>query len=380
MLESVSGEVYRCLRCGWCRESQWDRGETAGSVCPVREILGFESSYARGRVMLARAMLEGRLDVDSALADRIFTCLDCRACEKACPLELRLSDIFWRTKREAFLGGHIPPALVKTREAILGSGNPFGLGDDFKGVPGGSGADLVYFAGCYHLLRTPAVGRACESLLQAAGCRFTTLSPGTCCGLPLWGMGDEEGARRQAERVLEALRPFEPKEVVTSCPACYAFIKGEYPRLLGALPFAVSHMTEKLAEFFCSNVFTVPGEGKVTYHDPCHLGRHSGVYEAPRIWLRSLYGERLVEMNRYAESARCCGGGSTVLVAYPAVGRAVASHRVKDAVEVGADTVVTCCPACMMTLKSGAGSRIKVKDLFELAASALLGEGRVQLP
>lgn len=374
MSESASVEVYKCLRCGWCREYQGDGGGPADSLCPVREVLGFESSYARGRVMLARALLEGRLKMDSAVAERAFLCLDCRACEETCPLELRLSNIFWWTKRYAFRAGYLPAPLARSRRAILETGNPFGVVPASQDVVPAAGADVLYLPGCYHGMKTPGVREACEALLAAAGHRFCTLTPPICCGLPLWGMGDEEGARLRAEEVVRLINRLEPGEVVASCPACYAFMKNEYPKMIGPLPFRLSHMTEKLAAFFQRNAMATTGradgtDGKVTYHDPCHLGRHSGVYEAPRAWLKSMFGERFVEMVRHARDARCCGGSSTVLTAHPAVGRAIARARAVEALEVGADTILTCCPTCVLALKSGAGSRVKVEDLFEVAAA-----------
>jgi len=197
-----------------------------------------------------------------------------------------------------------------------------------------------------------------------------------CCGFPLIiaGMGDE--ARKFMLHNLEAVRQKGARLLVTSCPSCYHTWKHDYPRLLGEpLGFEVLHITELLAKLLRDGLITLqPLEEIVTYHDPCDLGRSSGVYDAPREVIQSIPGLKLVEMEHTRELSLCCGGGGDVEMADKELAVAVAKRRIAEAQATGAKILLSACQQCKRTLFNAARSekvRIRVLDVVELVAQQL---------
>jgi Fe-S oxidoreductase len=181
-------------------------------------------------------------------------------------------------------------------------------------------------------------------------------------------IGLEEEVVKQMQRNVDAIAEQGVEEVLFSCAGCYRMFKEEYPQHV-EVPFKVRHISEYLAD---KDLDMGKLDRKITYHDPCHLGRHSGVYQAPRDVLAKIPGVQFKEMPKTAEESRCCGGGGGVRSAFPELSEKIAGRRVDQA--EFAEVLVTCCPFCVTNLRSGGektGSKVEICDLVELVEPLL---------
>ena len=215
-------------------------------------------------------------------------------------------------------------------------------------------------------------------VLQAAGYELDFLGDDQkCCGTPLWISGKVEKAKGWAEDYLKKLNARGVKEIITPCPSCFRAFDEEHPHLLGMekFPIRVRHTSEVLEEIVDKKKlkFEVPIDKRVTYHDPCEIGRYREMYEPSRRVLSSLPGVELVEMSRNREEAFCCGGGGGVKIMYEDHSNQVAEERIKDFLATEAEVLTTICPACEMNLTHGtyaADVEARVLDVAELMAVA----------
>jgi heterodisulfide reductase subunit D len=256
-----------------------------------------------------------------------------------------------------------------------------------EGLVGRRGTALIYFVGCVGAFypRSYRVPQSMTRILEAAGADFTTLGGDEwCCGYPLLALGETEEARRLAHHNLALVQEMGATQLVTTCPSCYHMWKEIYPELVGAepgLPAArveVLHASELLAGYLQANRLHL-GELalRVTYHDPCDLGRKSGVYAAPRQVL-GIPGLSFVEMSAAGQIAECCGGGGNLASFDPEVVNEIALRRVGRACEVGAQALISACQQCERTLTAAVRrhpearrARLRVMDLTELVCKAM---------
>jgi Fe-S oxidoreductase len=242
--------------------------------------------------------------------------------------------------------------------------------------------ELVYHAGCL-LSFDPElweVPRSAIRLLQAAGVDVGIMgAEESCCGGRAYEIGYEGEFTKYAQHFLESFNTLGVSKVVTSCSDGYGTFKKLYPKVDIAMKFEVLHMVEYLDALIKDKKlkFTKKVPLKVTYHDPCHLGRHlgdNGVYDAPRRVLRSLPGLEMVEMERTRENAWCCGAGAGVSQADPDLALWTAGERLKEALAAGAAALATACPWCERNFKDAArefNHDIEIYDIAELVCKAL---------
>jgi Fe-S oxidoreductase len=187
-----------------------------------------------------------------------------------------------------------------------------------------------------------------------------------CCGSTAKRIGQAKLFERLRSQNEKVLRGTSVKRIVTACAGCYKTLKQDYPGLDSDVP--ILHSTVYLADLLKRGKLPLKRVSlKVTYHDPCHLGRHAGVYDPPREVLRAIPGLELVEMKSSKDLSRCCGGGAGVKTAYPTVSQKAALKRIKDAEKTGAEVLVTTCPFCVQTLKGAAESSGSKLEIVELA-------------
>jgi heterodisulfide reductase subunit D len=237
--------------------------------------------------------------------------------------------------------------------------------------------DVLYFVGCTASYDPNIRGMALDTakVLSKAGIDFGTLgNEEGCCGSTLLRTGLLDPARAMVEKNIERFEQASPSMIVTSCSGCYKTIRQDYPRV-GKVGPEVVHITQLVCELLDSEKLVLDKEVKarVTFHDPCHLGRHNLLYEQPRKILRAIPGLELVEMQRTRSEARCCGAGGGVKTAFPELAEKISSLRVEDAERTGADVLSTSCPFCYQSLKGSLearGSRMRMADLMELVSSA----------
>jgi Fe-S oxidoreductase len=358
--------------------------ENTQRVCPAREVLGFESSFARGRMLLARGILEGEIEYNDKLIERMYTCLGCGACKTHCPLEVDTIEVF-RTMREDAVqkGIPLPKALVGINKAIEEHKNPFAKPQEFRekmarelALP--KEGEIFYFAGCYDTLRFTENFTNTISILRKIGINPSYLGENEwCCGVPQFWNGSTDLAHKLAQHNVVKLKKAGAKQVIMSCAGCYSVFGHFYKQILGDLPFEVLHISQFLANKFNMGMLKLTNledkyEGNVTYHDPCHLGRHMGVYEEPRLLIKKMFPHIYREMPRNRENSWCCGGGAVVFPYLTQYSLRIAEQRIDEAVKIGAKTLVTTCPSCMNVLKIPARKKkIEVKNLLELLADAI---------
>ncbi len=240
---------------------------------------------------------------------------------------------------------------------------------------------IIYFPGCMATYRAKEIARGTIELLKRANVEFKMLGKDEwCCGSVLLRTGNIETAKEVAEHNIKALKNADTTQVLTSCAGCYRTLKKDYEKMFGKQDFEVIHIVDFLERLVEEGKLKFPeAKMKVTYHDPCHLGRHSGVYEAPRKILSSIPGLELVEMVRNRQNARCCGAGGGVRSAFKELSDKMADERLKEAEETGAEVLTSACPFCTFALREAAernGSKIRVLDLPELLMEVLEGNGK----
>jgi Fe-S oxidoreductase len=242
---------------------------------------------------------------------------------------------------------------------------------------------VLFFVGCVSSFypRAFSIPQGFGRTLEHAGVSFTTMGTGEwCCGYPLFTLGLEDEARELVEHNLAQVRALGATRLVTTCPSCYHTWKKLYPRV-AALPanLEILHASQLLAELVDAGRIR-PGGGQprvVTYHDPCDLGRKSGEVEAPRRVLGALPGVELREMANCRENTLCCGGGGDVKIFSHDAEMDTARRRLRQALDIKVDTIVTSCQQCKRALTSAAQlSRqpVKVLDLTELLWESLHGQ------
>jgi Fe-S oxidoreductase len=224
-----------------------------------------------------------------------------------------------------------------------------------------------------------AIPQSFATVLGRAGVRFTTLgSDEECCGFPLLMAGQLKQADTMVRHNVERVRALGVPRLVTTCPSCYHMWHHTYPEVLGEpLGFEVVHATQVLAELVTQGRLELvepKRTGVVTYHDPCDLGRKSGIFDEPREVLRRVPGYTFVEMQQSREHALCCGGGGNLETFDAGLVQEVAAQRVAQAAEVGATVLVSACPQCVRTLSKAARAqrvRVRVLDLTQFVEMAL---------
>ncbi len=346
--------VYKCVQCGTCR-----------SVCPVFDVVGWESANTRGRMLIIKSLLEGTLPSEDVLPS-LASCTTCGICAAKCPAGANPPEVVEAARAQLVKCGITTEAQEKLKSAIMTYGNSLGETQNRKHwlsetecskLPEKS--DYVYFVGCFDSYRYPEFAKNTFKILQRYG--VTLLSDEQCCASPLLRTGFSEDAEKIIEHNLEQIIQVGAHTIITSCAGCYTTLKNNYPgelRVISLSEFLAEHLDElKLKKLDLT----------VTYHDPCHLGRHNKIYDAPRKVIQAIC--TLKEMKNIKEDSRCCGGGGGVRIGYPDISLELARNRLKDVPE-GVDYIVTSCPLCVRNLRD-AGGDIEVIDIVELVAMAM---------
>ncbi len=235
---------------------------------------------------------------------------------------------------------------------------------------------ILYFPGCMATYRANEIARSTIELLKKAGVEFELLgSDEWCCGSVMLRTGNVDLGKEMMEHNVDAIQKSGADVVVTSCAGCFKTLKYDYEKMTGPLDFEVKHVLELFMELIDKGSLKFPEtKMKVTYHDPCHLGRHSGMYDVPRDILRNIPGLELVEMVRNRNNARCCGAGGGVRAGFPQLSDQMADERLKEAEDTGAEVLTSACPFCTHQLREAAeriNSKIRVLDMSELLVEML---------
>lgn len=377
-LEPFKDELWICGRCGDCSLADKIVASSRGvdHPCGVKNILGFEAYSAKGRIMILNDLIEGKLEITDDVLDWAYACNICKSCQETCLATadgIKMPEMMEALRRDLVTNGFSLPKHEEIETSIINDFNPYNEPKDYRHLVFGDRkfpehADVVYFTGCTSSYREKEIAVTTVELLEKLGVDFTVLKDERCCGSVLLRLGREKTFAGLTEHNIEAIKQTGAKTVVTACAGCYRTWKVDVIDAGYNYDFQVLHITEYLDNLIKegNTSFSVEHEVRVTYHDPCHLGRHSGVYEAPRRVIEAIDNVELVEMRTNKRYAHCCGAGGGLKGTYGDLAAEIAGNRIKEAEETGAEILLTACPFCYRGLRDGArliGSDLKIIDL-----------------
>jgi len=358
-----------CMQCGMC----------AGS-CPWRIVDG--PFNVRRLIRMAQLGVEG-YESD----DILYGCTTCNKCVLKCPRGVTIIDIVKAMRAMIAETGAIPSVLRTVTGSVHSQGNPWSEPKE-KRTEWMAGLDVpvfdqekeyFLFVCCTSALdvRSRNIARSLVKVLNAAGIRYGVIGEEErCCAESVRKIGDEELFQNTAARNIQLYKDKGVQKIITTSPHCFYTFTKEYPELGG--DFQVVHYTQLLADLLKEGRLKVSKtlDKKVTYHDPCYLGRHNDIYEEPRAVISAVSGGNLVEMSRIRKESLCCGGGGGRLWMETKPEWRFSDLRILEACETGASILATACPYCISMLEDSRKTKnkedeIEVKDISELVAEAL---------
>jgi heterodisulfide reductase subunit D len=387
-IDALRNIVYQCNRCGQCLDFS-----TVGQApkCPAFEGGLFESYAARGKYNIARALVDGVIDYDQDIAERVYGCTECRACAQDCFKYLDTTALFTVLKEDLARLGLVPENLDR------GLHGPGGLDEthnvyqaphaerlswlsDRRRVD--QPADTAFFVGCTSAYVRQNMAADTAGTLDRLGVDYALLADEWCCGHPYMAAGELDRARQALENSIAQYRDLGVRQVVFNCPGCLKTFKHDASQVLERpLPFEPLHILELIAHLAEQGDLRFrPADPKitVTYHDSCTLSRWLGIYDAPRTLLRHIPGVAVKEMPRHRETAYCCGAGGLIRYDYDQIAGRAGRDRFHEAESTGADVLLTSCPACLMQFqqtRSKVRSRLRVMDITALIWNQLVLPG-----
>lgn len=422
-LEDYKKDMTRCVRCSVCKFiplSALFKSWRFSYGCPAITKHNFHSYSGGGKLILALSFLEGRIGYSPKLLEVIYNCTLCGMCDLTCKIgtDIEVWEILHEFRKKCFEDGQAPLPLHRPiLDSLKNYDNvwmqPRGRRDTWaKGLPlkdlNKEKAEILYFAGCTYAYdaELKKIARMTAEILLQAGLDVGILGKEEkCCSSPAYMIGDEETFKKYAEENIEKFNSLGVKMVVTSCAGCYGLFRSKYPRLGIEMKFEIKHSIELIRELLSNKQLKPAKEFKsrVTYHDPCHLGRMSepripsygkervvlnilpikdipkvhgfnGVYDAPREVLATINGIEFVEMERIREYSWCCGSGGGARSAFPELAVETAIERLEEAESTGAEVLATCCPWCeknFMDAVSKSHKRMKIMDVVEILYNTL---------
>jgi Fe-S oxidoreductase len=396
-------DLYACAVCGRCHVNC--PAQLTGKTLSPREVIhNLKEHLLEAGPELLASKLNGKAEASSGnevktmigdvvTEEEIWACTTCGACQEVCPVNIEHIRKIIDMRRNLVLSqSKMPESAQLMLRNMQQRGHPWSgvqsmrlRGDwtsdqDLKVLAEGDNADTLFWVGCTGALveRNVKATLSMTRVLKTAGIDFAVLGEAeTCCGDPARRAGYEFQFQMMAEQNIEIFKSHNIKEIITSCPHCYNTIKHEYPRYGG--DFKVVHYTELIANLIKQGKLKLTNElnSKLTYHDPCYLGRYNSVYLEPRRILEAIPKTKLEEMERSRDTGFCCGGGGGLMWIEEQPGTTkINQMRLEDALKTGAETVVTACPYCLQMFEDsiehkGLKDSLKARDLVELVEAAM---------
>jgi Fe-S oxidoreductase len=371
VIKANGGDAFKlCFQCGLC-----------DAVCPWNKVRTFSMRK------IVREASFGFTDIES---EDIWLCTTCGRCPQKCPRDVKQIESGVALRRIATEYGVFPATAKPIRGisgSLVGEGNPLNearknranWAEGLSVKTFTDGMEILYFPGCYLCYdpRLKKVARATAGILNKAGVDFGILgAKENCCGESIRKTGDEGVFKRLARENIKTFIDNGVKKILVSSPHCYHTFKNEYPEF--RVNFEVIHISQYLSELINEGRLKIAGEyvKKVTYHDPCYLGRHNGIYDEPRDVLKKIPGLELKEMPDALKESLCCGGGGGRIWMETAKGERFSDLRLEQAMEIGAEVIATSCPYCIANFEDSrltlnVAEKIEVKDITEIVQEVI---------
>ncbi len=414
-LAQYERDMAACSRCSSCKWVPFNQIKSARFArnCPALSRFSFHPYSGTGKMSMALSVLQGRSDISEQVAEIIYSCQMCGACDVSCKVyrdDIDLSEVLMELRANCVEQGQLIADHMMTIDALKRENNVFGepraqRADWAEGLElkdaGSENVEVLLHAGCrysYDQDLWPALRQAAQLLARAGVDIGIAGVQEACCGGRVYELGYQGEAANFADDMLSRIKASGASTLVTACSDCFAALRFLYPRMDRAAGVEVVHMSEYLGRLIQDGRLVLPEtiDLRVTYHDPCHLGRMSepfiawqgeklrrpqqkkragtrGIYDAPRAVLNAIPGVELKEMERIREYSWCCGAGGGVMDAYPEFASWTALERLDEAEATGAEALVTTCPWCIRTFRDAAaehGRSMKILELSELVARA----------
>jgi Fe-S oxidoreductase len=380
----IAWYAYTCSQCGYCVPE-----------CDQYYGRGWESQSPRGKWFWLREYMEGREKWNQYMVDSFLACTTCEICDNRCSVNLPIEPSWMKMRGHMIQEKNkmtIPPFEMMS-EALQKEGDIWAgyrkdrdvwFPEDLKAKHYNTSkkTDIVYFAGCTASYVEHDIAMATVRLLDAAGIDFNYMGKAeSCCGVPMLVAGKWDVFAENMKRNIKAINSIGGNTIVASCPSCDLMWRKIYPEWAKKLgikyDIKVKHYTEILAEKIKNKEFSFPPNNmepvKVTWHDSCHIGRSSGVYDAPREVIKAIPNVTLVEMEYNKEEAHCCGSVLT-LIKDPPIAAEVGKVRLDEAVETGAEKLLALCPCCEFQFRVTKDKKqisLDIVDLARFASSAI---------
>ncbi len=413
-------DMATCTECGRC-QSQCPAWATGKPLSPKQVILDLrDHAFAKAPYLLATSDSERDELPEAVKAEAarplvgtaqdhgvidpevLWSCTNCGACVQECPVDIEHIDhIDGMRRHQVLIESAFPVEAAGMLRNLENKGDPWGMGGtrraewitelDFE-VPVADGKidpdiEYLFWVGCAGALedRAKKTTKAIATLLHTAGVKFAVLGPAeTCTGDPARRIGNEFVFSMLAQQNIETLNEAAPRTIVASCPHCFNTIANEYPQLGGT--YEVVHHTQLLAKLVEQGKLTPAGrvEEKLTYHDPCFLGRHNKVYTPPREILEAVPGVQATEMHRCKSRGFCCGAGGARMWMEERIGKRINTERIEEALALSPDTISTACPYCLVMLGDAVSAKkssgeaketLEVVDVAQLLARSVTPVG-----
>ncbi len=412
-------DLATCTECGRC-QSQCPAWATGKPLSPKMLVLDLrDHAFAKAPYLLAgsdaaRDQLSEAVKNEAARPlvgtsaaggvidpDVLWSCTNCGACVEECPVDIEHIDHITSMRRyQVLIESAFPAEASSMLKNLENKGDPWGMGQAKRlewaeGLgfevpvadgPIGDDVEYLFWVGCAGALedRARKTTRSIAQLLHTADVKFAVLGPAeTCSGDPARRMGNEFVYSMLAQQNIGTLNEAQARKIVASCPHCFNTLANEYPQLGGN--YEVIHHTQLLAQLLAAGRLTpvTPIDEKITYHDPCFLGRHNRVFTAPREIMEQVPGVRAQEMHRCKERGFCCGAGGARMWMEERIGKRINTERIEEALGTDPDTISTGCPYCMVMLGdaiSAKKSSGEAKESLEVVDVAQLLARSVQPP
>lgn len=393
-------DLDACTRCGRCQD-HCPAFLTEKPLSPKKIVNDLKDHMSSRAPLLIKFLSKGNDPEDisplvGSIIDEneLWACTTCRSCIDHCPVAIEHVDKIVDMRRyQVLMESRFPEELTAAFKGLETNSNPWGMGRDARAdwvkelnvpilsdIPGEK-IDFLFFVGCIRSYddRNKKVTESMIHILNHIGLKFAILGTEEgCCGDPARRVGNEYLYQILAQINIETFKRYKIDKILTTCPHCYNTLKNEYPQL--GFSCEVMHHATFLKDALKNGRLKLnhPLEKKITYHDPCYLGRYNGIYEPPRKVLRSIPSLDIREMGHSRMDSLCCGAGGGWMWMDEKIGKRINLHRLEDALTVNPEWIATACPFCVTMFDDAIKDKemedsLKIWDLAEVVEQALFG-------